>query len=535
MAITPESIAMFEASLMAGHFPASNRDLIQARISIEHTEDSLAKIHELINKVQTHVQHLDRFVALKRVFLTPIRRLPVELLADIMIATQHSRHFSLVRNNSRVSILPGYGIHGLTRPLEADSTPLLLSHVSRQWRRVARSCAEIWAAVALEIYQHHDEGILQRGYRLLEIHLENSGNFPLHLTLTIDRYLGLHISRMLPAHIVGLLVAEAHRWQKCDLRMSTFDFDRVFTGRETFPLLTDLKIEVYPGSVQEPVFGYAPLLKHLDIAGLQSKNAFLRTGIPLQNIEILTISLPLASILRPADFNLATLRFRAWYDEDEDGEVHALALPVNLPPNLTNLIFDVEYDDICPYFNSVVLPNHLQALEISISSDDEECWSTPQMSAFITMLTRSYPEMRCPIQRLKLVCCQVQLIELRTLLCQFKNLLELEVSLPGYDVGLSDFFLVALSLGKTLIGLPVPMLRNLRLTSDHYRFWHDDYKHAVNQFILGRQDAAFGNPLIQKMDKVEIKLGDDVSNRKCFKTEELMHGCCVIVLVNERS
>ncbi|KAH8834820.1 hypothetical protein DL96DRAFT_1571881 [Flagelloscypha sp. PMI_526] len=521
MAISPESIAMLEASLMAGYFPASNRDIIQARGSIDQAKGSLEKIHGLIEKVQTHVQHLDRFITLKRVFLAPMRRLPVELLADIMITAQHSRHFCKHKNNSHVSILPSYGFRCLTVPLEADSTPLALSHVSRQWRRVARSCPELWASVSVQIDRDHDQDHLQRGYRLLEIHLENSGKFPLNLTLTIDRYLGWHISQLIPAHIVGLLVAETYRWRKCNLRMGTDDFDRVFTGHETFPLLTDLKIHVSPGKVQEPVFGYAPHLKRLDITGLQGKNTLVSTGIPLHDIESLVTNLPIASILSSTGFNLTRLRFRVLTDEDEDEDedVHTLTPPVNLPPTLTDLIFDVDF---------VVLPNSLYSLEIS---NEAEFWHTRQMSAFITMLTRSYSTMTCPIQRLKLTCCHVEPVELRTLFCQFTKLSELEISLPWDDLDLSDFFRIALSLGNTLIGLPVPRLKNLHLFNNDFKFWFDCYKEPLAQLILSRQGTAIGNPGAQPIGNVMIRSGWEAPNRECSKTEELLHGCRLTVLL----
>ncbi|THU75404.1 hypothetical protein K435DRAFT_617605, partial [Dendrothele bispora CBS 962.96] len=95
------------------------RDLLRA------PEQELMQIDAEIAKLQSRRVILDTFVTAHRALLSPVRRIPNEILAEIFVTS-----------------LPYSSFYHC--PTSVDTTPLKFMSVCKNWRRVALSTPELW-------------------------------------------------------------------------------------------------------------------------------------------------------------------------------------------------------------------------------------------------------------------------------------------------------------------------------------------------------------------------------------------------------
>jgi len=155
------------------NFKQDVRRLIQQSESNLKTIDAeIARLHSLID-AQYRLRELERHnLASLRAKIAPIRKLPVELLAEIFVLS-----------------------------LQTDSSPFCVSHVSQHWRRVAHSIPRLWHQLSLKPPQALPDGYLD----LTKAWIDRSSPLPLSTTYPpqgpisfrpnpFDEYSSLHCS-----------------------------------------------------------------------------------------------------------------------------------------------------------------------------------------------------------------------------------------------------------------------------------------------------------------------------------------------------
>ncbi|THU90874.1 hypothetical protein K435DRAFT_246450 [Dendrothele bispora CBS 962.96] len=132
---------------------------------LRNIDEEIARLDTLLEDLRSQREKVVSYIHKHRQLLSPIRRLPPEILAD-----------------SFTYCLPV--AHPPTRDL--SEAPLLLTLVSKQWREIAFSTPYLWSA--LHIYIPHsrvnDEEFMERRKNGIKQWLERSGNLPISLSLT---------------------------------------------------------------------------------------------------------------------------------------------------------------------------------------------------------------------------------------------------------------------------------------------------------------------------------------------------------------
>ncbi|PBK66719.1 hypothetical protein ARMSODRAFT_959863 [Armillaria solidipes] len=169
---------------------------------------------------------------------SPIRRLPLELLAEVFERTVPTGHSSC-----------------LTSTREA---PWILGHVSRTWRKLALSLPSLWSSLSVDDYHEHT-------VQMLKAALTRSGTAPLTLRLylsfmTVDQMTELYL----------ILCDERHRWKSISITLESYSsaaesFVSLLAPAD-YPILEsfDLAMEV-PFRVALPAgfFDRAPMLHYV--------------------------------------------------------------------------------------------------------------------------------------------------------------------------------------------------------------------------------------------------------------------------------
>ncbi|KAH8834816.1 hypothetical protein DL96DRAFT_1571870 [Flagelloscypha sp. PMI_526] len=451
--VTAESLLALQTALDDGLIPYSEQDVTQAEESVLQAEGSKKKMQELLEKLQSHVEHLEHFIQLQHAFIHPLRRLPTEILREIigwcLVAERTCPTLTDVLSSMGRPASPDL-------PLAWSSVPLRLSHVSRSWRAFLHSRPELWASVSVEVKKHHTPDFLQRGYHLLGIHLQNSKTHPLDVGITIHPGVPRRLARMLPAHITGLLVSQQARWKNCTLNMAPLDFNKLFTGQEVFPLLSHLTLAFSPALASSNLaFVRAPSLTYLSVTGVENLEAFDSLAIPLHLIEKLVLDLRLMRLLFCAGSTLSHVCFDGL---SANSEPEPVPFPIAIPANVTSVTFRSSKISMAKIFNNLILPSELHTLTIAVHN----AWEQETTQAFFGMLTGSYSMGKgCPVRRVTIGGLYLSVLEIRSLLYLFPSLLELELS--DLHCGLTLEALFKILLPFHLDRFPNPMLRKIQI------------------------------------------------------------------------
>lgn len=169
--------------------------------------------------------------------LSPIHRLPVELLAEIFW-----------------HCLPNY-THSFPNSFDRREAPLLLGRVSSHWRSVAYSTPILWASLSIIFLTKK----LRHDASPIRAWIARSAGYP--LTIAVDELFAL------PFEIQGVmdeLVAVCHRWQHVTIHLRSYSIDSLVAIRGKLPLLRSLKLHLgaYESSARSArdIFEIAPQL-----------------------------------------------------------------------------------------------------------------------------------------------------------------------------------------------------------------------------------------------------------------------------------
>ncbi|THU78318.1 hypothetical protein K435DRAFT_572604, partial [Dendrothele bispora CBS 962.96] len=113
-------------------------------------------------RLHTRKEKLSSYIHKHRQLLSPIRRFPPEMIAELF-----------------TYCLPS--THPPTR--DPSEAPLLLTLVCKQWREIALRTPYLWSALHIYVSDTCDEGFVERRKNKIKQWLERSGNLPISLSL----------------------------------------------------------------------------------------------------------------------------------------------------------------------------------------------------------------------------------------------------------------------------------------------------------------------------------------------------------------
>ncbi|KAF7337973.1 F-box domain-containing protein [Mycena venus] len=315
----PDSATSFEQGV---------RSLIwESEANLQAIDAEIAHLHSLIATQYRRREIELNEIASLRAKIAPIRKLPVELLAEIFVLS-----------------------------LETDSSQFCVSHVSHYWRRVAHSTPSLWQRLAL---QPPDE-LTQDYLDVTKAWIDHSSPLPLSLRIRPSGY-NSHTTSLM-----SVLLSAAHRWKKLETTPEVIDyFPSVPT--DAFASLEEVRFErSYPHTPPTPhlqirAFSIAPQLRsfsNLDVGG----DHFATYHMPwkqLAELQLCDMASTCRSILRACE-NVETVRVEAQDVAD------MVALSSQTLPFLKTLHVSFEAANVAATFlDSLALPT-LRTLTIDI-------------------------------------------------------------------------------------------------------------------------------------------------------------------------
>ncbi|KAF7974852.1 hypothetical protein HWV62_11089 [Athelia sp. TMB] len=234
--------------------PSTHEQLEKAQRALEQLQNHIIVVDEVLSRgtftcncPQARRSALQDYANAHRAFISPLRRLPSELLGEI---------FHWV-----VCLPPPFG-YPARRASLLGPAPLLLERVCRHWREVARASPALWSYIEVGL----EDGNEEHDLAFTSNFLARSAAHPLSIVL------GKGYKVPDPEHpALALLVAKCERWQTLDLRVP-FSTIRALASRVKGKLSMLRSLEISRGdqfrgndyTIPIDTFAVAPLLRHFD-------------------------------------------------------------------------------------------------------------------------------------------------------------------------------------------------------------------------------------------------------------------------------
>ncbi|KAF5368675.1 hypothetical protein D9757_010205 [Collybiopsis confluens] len=243
-----------------GPAPAQPEEVASILKNIElDLQDYEAEIDQLEARalfLTTLKERLSEYGHRARTLLSPIRKLPDELLCEIFDLCCGMNCFSITE-------LPVSSVFSFR-----SAPAMSLSSVCSRWRKNALAMPSIWSRISLKWSTEVDDGSPwgDEGCLPLYLFMTRSVSRPLSVTLDFETYPGLNDGQAHP--IIAKLTHQIHRWQRLSFSSHRCLLDSLFgIDLPHFPLLEDVELDNVPVDCPDPdldfLRGKAPNLKRL--------------------------------------------------------------------------------------------------------------------------------------------------------------------------------------------------------------------------------------------------------------------------------
>jgi len=132
--------------------------------TVENYED-LSEHQQEMKKLIAQRDEAQSLLEAQRAILSPIRRVPIEILSEIFLHTLHNRC------SNEISPYPS-----------PNNSPMLLSNICLSWRKLALDLPLLWSTLHITI----DNTVCRPNPQLIPLWLQRSGSLPLSITF-VDR------------------------------------------------------------------------------------------------------------------------------------------------------------------------------------------------------------------------------------------------------------------------------------------------------------------------------------------------------------
>ncbi|KAJ7246750.1 hypothetical protein C8J57DRAFT_1674949 [Mycena rebaudengoi] len=248
----------------------------QIESGIRSSDVALAEIDEQILKLKSQRESISILRAAMQVVLSPVRRLPPEILAEI---------FLLCRDND----LLGWRRYSVLDPRQA---PLLLGQICSHWRVVSQTTPCLWDQI-------HIQGAIP-AIREPSGHLAafatRARNRPLHLVINTRSYYGTGTSS--DTWPLDIALHLRHKLQRLHLTLNWNEYQSSgLPVGNSFPVLSSLFIDIYDSlHLQQPElirlvrsFGTLPTLQSLTLHAPDTSGDRLLSAVPWSQLTSLDL------------------------------------------------------------------------------------------------------------------------------------------------------------------------------------------------------------------------------------------------------
>ncbi|KAJ7732351.1 hypothetical protein DFH07DRAFT_846572 [Mycena maculata] len=316
------------------------RDLVVA--TMKERDKNAVKIAHLkaeLDKLAQKEENLTEFIDAHLALVSPARRLPHDILAEIFTWCFPS--------NGQARIDP-------------EDAPLLITHICREWRNLALSLPRLWASLHIELSGYHLQARIDEG---VEYWLARSADLPLSISLKIPTH-----SLRTSVPLLDALMKYSHRWEHVRFVLPSFESYRHLRhlSPPNVPMLKTVVMDP-AGAGAEGASTSLSFIRAQNITGIALMAPLvhpLDTLIPwhqLSHLSFPTYSIPLGEALTVLS-HCQNLEVWTGQVSDDNAEVSPDLESIHMPKMLKVFLIDATTLGSTRLFEHLVLQN-LECLE----------------------------------------------------------------------------------------------------------------------------------------------------------------------------
>lgn len=385
--------------IIGSNEPPSEVDMVNIRETIRMSDVEIAQLGKDISQVEIALSQMKQQHYLLRehrkahkALLSPVRRLPAELLADIFF---------------------------MCLPESPDPNlriPLLLGQICQRWRAIALSAGRLWSSIDLFLKMKRPDSQAAQ----VKSWLSRSAGCGLFIKL---QYMGRLFENTHP--VIDALLEHSSRWEDVELCLPVPLYQALAPAKGNLALLRRLKIRVTDAQHFVPsamdIFAIAPQLRSVVLHVHTSQ-----LDLPWEQLTKCTVSISIYAILellRQAPNLVQCSLDNCIYNWQH--LIHGPAPRLPITSNLVSLqLMQTTHDSDPCIFQYITLPS---LRDVTVNLLDETNWTH---SDFMSLLQRS----GCMLERLALLRISLAFTELVELFEAISSLKILEVNWV-YTVG----------------------------------------------------------------------------------------------------
>ncbi|KAJ7147741.1 hypothetical protein C8R43DRAFT_953093 [Mycena crocata] len=217
--------------------PLDSEDMETFRSAVLTAQEHIARIDSQISRQREQLDRLEaqrnavsNHLARNKSVLSPLRRIPPELLSEIFSWTLPS--ILTARRRDKLSV---------------NDPPWILGHISSHWRAVAHSTPSLWSLVTVNYTGSPDDPIGAYPLPMLEAQIGRAQ------TLKIHFYASQRCAAFPQIQMFGFLAKHASRWEELSLSLTSQLVPLLATIRDRVPSLCRLWLQWDAPESQEGV------------------------------------------------------------------------------------------------------------------------------------------------------------------------------------------------------------------------------------------------------------------------------------------
>ncbi|KAJ7935358.1 hypothetical protein B0H13DRAFT_525075 [Mycena leptocephala] len=418
------------------NFQTSHCDgvISSAPLELERYDAEISRLRAVLEKLESERAVIEDYSRLCRYALSPIRRLPSEILTEI---------FTYFLSDTPEGRGPGISALKDEDAVEeelgcvANVNLLRISQVCPRWHQLIMGMPSLWSVITLNLCLWRGEN-RTRMMKVLESSLERGAHFPLDLGMQVGGLYDGSDDGLVPLHLVA---QHSRRWRKVALGMDfTSPSKALSMVKDNLPLLESLRIEVGRDTSLSAVleltsfFAVAPRLTELWYCGPPAALATL----PLQQLQWLVYQ-----DVVPRDLDAVISIMESFSDASSNCQIGV----------------KIDGGDFLTALDLQSATSNVSVLELYAAGNFDADGARPMLSKFFTRLTLPF------LDSLRIVYHQAQAVPLPWPHLEFLALSH-RSSFSDHliTLRLESVFITETELLQTLAGLP--LLQDL-IISDH--------------------------------------------------------------------
>ncbi|KAJ7654601.1 hypothetical protein DFH06DRAFT_1474504 [Mycena polygramma] len=291
-------------TLLNSNEPPEGSDLAFIHSVVSETEkrltcldDDITKLQKTLNQLEELRVLLSRYRAQNRAILSPLRRLPTEVLSEIFLWTSPT-----VGEDARTG-----------SKLDVGASPWVLTHINARWRAIALSTPSLWSLIMIT-YSEECAAASAYPLSLIESQLRRSQT----QALKIHFHTSPGAASSPQIRVFDLLSKHSSRWEELSLGLTVDLVPSLPALRDRIPSLRRLWIQ----------WNEEELTRVDSIDGFQTAPSLLDASV-FNEYRSISCALPVHQLTR--------------YELDCSWQTHRAVL--KLAPKLVEVRIDVDFDD----------------------------------------------------------------------------------------------------------------------------------------------------------------------------------------------